>query len=197
MRHPVRTAALALALLLAPAARAEVKLGFLDFQRAGNEIEEGKAATATLKREVDEAGKRVDALRDSFQKQVADFDKMNATGLLNAENRQAKGLELQKKQAENQAIVDKIQHDLAERDAELTRGIQDRLRLVAKDIAESEGLTAILTANAAVYAQSSLDVTNEAIRRYNARFPIGAKKADAPAKKADAPAAAASAPAKK
>ena len=195
MRHAVRTAALALALLLAPAARAEVKLGFLDFQRAGNEIEEGKAATATLKREVDEAGKRVEALRDGFQKQVADFDKQSA--LLTPDARQAKGMELQKKQAEVQATLEKVQHDLAERDAELTRGIQDRLRLVAKDIAESEGLTAILTANAAVYAQSSLDVTNEAIRRYNARFPVVGKKADAPAKKADAPAAPAPAPAKK
>ena len=193
MRPIVRTAALALALLFAPAARAEVKLGFLDFQRAGNEIEEGKAATATLKREVDDAGKKIDALRESFQKLVADFDKQAA--LLTPEARQVKALELQKKQAENQQTLDKMQRELADRDAELTRGIQERLRLVAKDIAESEGLTAILTANAAVYAQSSLDVTNVAIRRYNARFPTGAKKADAPAKKADAPAAAAPAPA--
>ena len=48
VRLAARLAVLTLALAVAPAARAEFKLGFVDFQRALRETDEGKATANTL-----------------------------------------------------------------------------------------------------------------------------------------------------
>jgi len=74
MRHALRLTAV-LALLAATAARAETKIGFVDLQRALNEIEEGKSAKATLKSDFDAKQKQLDAKKTEFDKLRQDFEK--------------------------------------------------------------------------------------------------------------------------
>src|SRR5512138_1446803 len=67
---------LLLALALAPAAaRPEQKFGVVDLQRAMNEVDEGKAAKALLKRDFDEKQKQLDAKKAEFDKLQADLEK--------------------------------------------------------------------------------------------------------------------------
>ncbi len=178
--------ALALALALAPAAAsAEQKIGYVDLQRALNEVDEGKAAKALLKKDFDEKQKHLDAKKAEFDKLQADFEKQAV--VMSEQAKKDKGQDLERRARELQSLFVNLQKDLSEREREATRGIFDKMAQIVGQIAEADGFSIVLEKGAGlVYAPASLDVTNELIRKYNARYPSGGqKKADAP-KKTDA-----------
>lgn len=178
-----------LAALASPGlAAAQAKLAFVDFQRAVLEVDEGKAAKAQLKKEADEKQKQLDVKSDEIKKLQADFDKQVV--VMSAEAKAQKGADLDRRKMEVQEFFMKLQQDLSTRERDAMRGIFEKMQNVVREIADADGIAMVVDRSALVYAQPSLDVTNEVIRKYNARFPAGnggAKKADAGAKKADAP----------
>lgn len=184
MLHP-RLAVLALALALAPAAAlAQQKIGYVDLQRALNEVDEGKAAKALLKKNFDEKQKQLDVKKSEFDKLQADFEKQAV--VMSEQARKDKGADLERRARELQALFVNLQKDLSEREREATRGIFDRMAGIVREIAEADGFTMVLEKGSGiVYAPPSLDLTNELIRKYNARHPAGGapKKAEAAAAK--------------
>lgn len=195
MSNALRLAVVALALATAPAARAEQKLGYVDFQRAIKEVEEGKITGAALKKEADEKQRQLNTRMEELRKLQEDFQKQ--AQILTPEARAAKAAEVERKTMETQEIYMKLQQELSTKERDAMRPLADRLTAVAREIAEADGFTMIFDRESAglVYAPASLDLTNELIRKYNAKFPAGAAKA-AP-KPAAAPASKAEAPAKK
>jgi len=188
MSVTVRTVALAaVALALSPlvARAADVKLGYVDLQRALEEIDEGKAAKAQLKRDFDEKQKQLDQRTDEVKKLDADFQKQAL--VMAPDAKAAKASEIERKKVEVQQFFVGLQQELAGREREITRGIFDKMVGMVRELAEAEGFTMVLDRNTVLYAPASLDVTNELVRKYNARFG-GGKKDAGPAKKAEAPA---------
>ena len=103
MSVTVRTAALAaVALALAPlAARAaDIKLGYVDLQRALEEIDEGKAAKAQLKKDFDEKQKQLDQRTDEVKRLDADFQKQAM--VMAPDAKAAKAAEIERKKVEVQ-----------------------------------------------------------------------------------------------
>jgi outer membrane protein len=99
---------------------------------------------------------------------------------------------------ELQATYMQMQKELSERERETTRGIFEKMNAIVREIAEADGLTAVVQAEALVYAAPSLDITNELVRKYNARHKGGAPTAAAkPAQAKSAPGGDKKAPAKK
>lgn len=188
MRTVTRLAVLTLALALAPAARAEQKLGYVDFQRAIKEVEEGKAAGASLKRDFDEKQKQLNGKSEEVKRLQEEFQKQAA--LLTPEAKAAKGAEIERKMMETQEFYVKLQQDLSGKEREAMRPLADKMTAIVREIAEAEGFTMVFDRDSAglIWAPTSLDLTNELIRKYNAKYPAGgAKKAEGAAKKADAP----------
>ena len=181
MRNILRTCAVFLA-LTAGVARAEVKLGFVDLQRALNEVEEGWTAKAALKRDFDEKQKQLDVKKAEFEKLKSEFEKQQV--VLADQAKREKAADLDRKALELQQFFVQLQKDLSEREREMTRGIFEKMSAIVREIAEAEGFSMVLERTDAglVYAQSSLDLTNELIRKYNARYGGaaggGAKKSD-------------------
>jgi outer membrane protein len=179
-----------LALAALPAlARAEQKIGYVDLQRALNEVEEGKTAKAVLQKDFAEKQRQLDGKKTEFEKLQADFEKQAV--VMSEQARKDKAQDLDRCARELQALFVNLQKDLSEREREATRGIFDRMNQIVQEIAEADGFSFVLDKAAGIiYAPPSLDLTNELIRKYNARFPGGgAKKAEAaaPKKPADAP----------
>jgi outer membrane protein len=168
------------ALALVPAlAAAEQKIGFVDMHRALNEVDEGKAATALLKRDFDEKQKQLDARKAEFDKLQADLEKQ-AVVMSDAAKREKAG-ELDRRARELQGLFMQLQKDLSEREQTATKGIYERMATIVRDIAEAEGFTIVLEKGPGViYAPTSLDLTNELIRKYNAKHPAagGPKKGE-------------------
>lgn len=180
MTCSLRKAALvALALAVTPAlAAAEQKIGFVDLHRALNEVDEGKAATAVLKKDFDEKQRQLDAKKAEFDKLQADAEKQ-AVVMSDAAKRE-KAAELDRRARELQGLFMQLQKDLSEREQQATKGIYERMAGLVREIAEAEGFSIVLEKGpGVVYAPSSLDLTNELIRKYNARYPTGGKKGGA------------------
>jgi outer membrane protein len=85
-----------------------------------------------------------------------------------------------------------LQKDLSDRERDATKGIYERMAVIVREIAEAEGFTVVLERGAGVvYAPTSLDLTNELIRKYNARHAAAGGAPAAPKKAEGKPAAAA------
>ncbi len=179
-------AVLAAALALAPvAARADVKLGFVDMKRALNEVDEGKAAKAQLKKDFDLKQKTLDEKQDELKRMKADFDKQAV--VMSDQAKRDKQAEYERKMVETQQLFMQLQKDLSDREREVTSGIFEKMSGIIREIAEAEGFTMVFEKDQSglLYAPISLDVTNELIRKYNSRYAggAGAKKAEAAAPK--------------
>lgn len=184
MRNTILAASLVIAGLLAPglAAAADLKIGYVDLQRAVSEVEEGKAARAQLKREFDEKQKKLDAKEAELKRLQAEFEKQAV--VLSEAAKRDKAAELERKFGEAQALLRQLQQELGGRERELMGSLFDKMGQIVKEIAEAEGFTFVLEKNQSgiMYAPSSLDVTNEVVRKYNARFAKKGAPAAAPKK---------------
>jgi outer membrane protein len=177
---PSAAAPIAALLLAAPAGAADLKIGYLDFQRVLNEVEEGKSAKASLKRDFDEKQKTIDKDKTDFERLQADFQKQSV--VMSEEARREKAVELERRLGEAQGRALGFQKEISEREREITRGIYDKTAALVREVAEADGFTLVFERNDAglLYGPASLDLTNEVIRKYNVRHKPGA---DAGAKK--------------
>jgi outer membrane protein len=169
-----------LALLAAPAARAaDVKIGYVDLPRAVNEVEEGRAAKAQLKKDFDQKQKAIDEMQVELKKMKDDLEKQ-AVVMAEEAKREKQG-ELDRKFMEVQNRFMQMQQELSARERELMRGIIDKMSQVVREIAEAEGFTYVFEKN---HAPPANDLTNELVRKYNAKFKAGGGEAK---KKPDKP----------
>jgi outer membrane protein len=180
---PVALAVVAGAGALPTTARAQQKIAYVDLQRALNEVEEGKAAKAGLKREFDQKQKLLDERKTEFDKLRGEMEKQSA--VMSDEARREKQADLERRGAELQGFFVQLQKELSDREREATRGIFEKMHGLVKEIADAEGVAVVIASEALIYAQPSLDLTNELVRKYNGRFKPGAA---APPKSAAAPA---------
>ncbi len=165
--------AFALAYVAAPAAaQADTKLAYVDLQRALNEVDEGKAAKASLKREFDQKQKLLDEKKTEFDRLRAELEKQAM--VISEDARKQRQGDLERKGMELQGFFVQLQKELSEREREATRGIFDKMHGIVREIADQEGVAMVVQAEALVYGAPALDVTNELVRKYNARYKPGA-----------------------
>ena len=199
-------ALLAAASLFAPriAGAAELKLAYVDLQRAFAEVEEGKAAKAKLEQMRDAKQKEIDKEQEALRKEKEAFEKegenfAKQSGTMTETARGTKGAELGKKQAELQKKLYDLQQkfekgraDLAQNERETLGGILSKMQPIIGTIAQRDGFTMVFekTDSGLLYAPASLDLTNELIRLYNEKNKVtaaGTTPASTTPKKTDAP----------
>jgi outer membrane protein len=187
MRHATTLAVILISGLaagqIAPstARAAEIKIGYVDLQKAVTEVEEGKAARAQLKREFDEKQKKLDEKEAELKRLQADFEKQAM--VLSEAARKTKTEEMERKFGEAQGLLRQLQQELGGRERELMNALFEKMGQIVREMAEAEGFTYVLEKNQSgiMYAPPAFDLTNELVRKYNARF--GKKAAPAPAPK--------------
>ncbi len=164
----VAAAVAAVALALPGAALAQDKLGYVDLQRALNEVEEGKAAKARLKQKFDKSQAQLDKEQTALKQRKEELDKKR-TAMDEATLRQ-KAEELDRELVRVSGLYAKLQKELSEEERKATSDIFAKMRQVISQIAEQEGFTFVFEVNESglLYAPPSLDLTNELVRRYNA-----------------------------
>src|SRR5712664_4130297 len=88
-------AALAVLSIFSPLARAELKLGYVDLQRALAEVEEGRAAKARLQGMIEAKEKEINKEQEGLRKEKEVLDKQASA--MSEEARLQKNNDLQKK----------------------------------------------------------------------------------------------------
>ena len=149
------------------AAAEDLKIGYVDLQRALYETEDGRKAKAQLKKVFDQKQKELDEQQEDLRKSKEDLDKKRS--LMTADKVREKETELQTKLEKVQQTYMRHQKDLQEKEGEVTSKIFDRMKRIIDKIATTENFTMILDRNQAgiIFAKPYLDLTGDLIRRYN------------------------------
>ena len=180
----VRTA-FALAALLLTASHTGVaqaqKVGVVNMQRALLETEDGRKAKEQLKKLFDQRQKTLDKQQDDLKAMKDNVDKQRS--VLARDVWEKKAEELQKALAQLQMTYMEFQRELAAKEAEMTRPIQDRMARIVKRMGQADGYSMILDSSVVYFVPSSSDLTDVLIQRYNA----GEGKEDTPAQAAKPP----------
>ncbi|MCK6569820.1 OmpH family outer membrane protein [Myxococcota bacterium] len=149
-------------------AQAEVKLAFVDMQRALLEVDEGKKAKSTLEKMKSDKQRQLDGEQEALKKAKADFDTQKA--MMKEDIRRQREEELAEKLGRLQMLYATLQKELAGKEAELTKDIFKRMAKILEKMGREQKWTMIFekTESSVLWAEQSLDLTNELIRRYNA-----------------------------
>lgn len=149
-------------------ALADIKIAYVDMQRALLEVEDGKAAKATLEKLKGDKQKQLDSEQETLKKAKADFDTQKA--MMKDDVRRQREEELTEKLGRLQMIYATLQKELAGKEAALTKDIFKRMARILEKIGQEQKWTMIFekTESSVLWAEQSLDLTNELIRRYNA-----------------------------
>ncbi|MCP4500049.1 MAG: OmpH family outer membrane protein [Deltaproteobacteria bacterium] len=149
-------------------------IGYVDLQRALNEVDEGAAARSRLKKEFEAKQKSLDSQQNELKAMKEEID---ARGMMmKPEAKQAKMQELQRKLMEVQQLYYSLQKELSEKEAKVTQGIFQKMGTLLQTMGRDAGYTMIVEKSAVLYAKNHIDLTNELIRRYNEAYSPKKKK---------------------
>jgi outer membrane protein len=150
-------------------ARAEVKIGVVDMQRALNECNAGKKAKDEVRRKFEKAQNELKTQRENLDRMRENYDKKAL--VLKEDERRNLEKDLEARSLEFKRKYEDYQRDLKRTDAELTSGIVEQLYGIVGAYAKERGFTVMLetSSGALVYADPAIDVTDEVIKRHNAR----------------------------
>ncbi|MBI2898183.1 MAG: OmpH family outer membrane protein [Deltaproteobacteria bacterium] len=159
-------AAVVLVSFAAPELYGDVKIAFVDLQRALNETEDGRRAKGQLKRlftkrqeSLDDAQNKLKALKEQIEKQQK---------VLTREALQKRMEEYQKAFVDLQSTYVDYQRELAEKETQLTKQIFSKMEGILRRIGTSEGYTMIFDrGSGVVWGRTDLDLTDRLIQMYN------------------------------
>jgi len=146
---------------------AELKIGFVDIQRAVNECHAGKEAKKTITKEVEkfqrlivEKQRELQTMKESLEKQAP---------MLNPEARATKEKEYQAKLREFQRWGEDNQNEINQKRIEMERNISLGLQKVIKKLGEDEGYALVLekNENIVLFASKSIDLTDRVIKLFD------------------------------
>ena len=166
-------AVIALLLVLFAAATAhaqELKIGFVDLQRALNESETGKRAKEDFRGQLDKVQNDLKRKKDELDKMKEQIEKKGA--VLKEDERRNLEKDFQKKVRDFERTYKDTQAEMQAKDNELTQKILVDLQEVIQEFGRQEGYTMILEASTNVlYGAPSADLTERVIETYNSRGP--------------------------
>jgi len=181
--RPVAAALAVATFVLSLPAHAELKVGYVDLQRALQEVEEGRAAQSRLKGLLEGKQKELDKEQETLKKEGETLEKQASA--MSEETRVQKQRELERKALELQQKWMKGQQEMKGKEQEELRVIFAKMDPIIASIAQRENITMVFdkSNSGLVYAPSSLDLTNELVRLYNSQH--GGKGTGGSSKKAD------------
>ncbi|HMN67934.1 MAG TPA: OmpH family outer membrane protein [Bdellovibrionales bacterium] len=155
------------ALISLPAFAADIKIGYIDMQKAIQETAAGKKAKKELEDEFNKKKKDLEKKEADIKKMHEDFEKRSMA--MNEEARSKKQSEIRMEMGKYQESAGKAQMDIQKRERDLTKPIVDKLRKIIDDMAKKEEFTVILekAENSVMWAKKEIDLTERVIKAYD------------------------------
>jgi outer membrane protein len=146
---------------------AEIKLGFIDMQKAIQETAAGKKAKKELEDEFNKKKKDLDKKEADIKKMGEDFEKRSMA--MNEDARMKKQAEIQGEMRKYQEQAAKSQMEIQKRERDLTQPIVDRLRKIIDELAKKEDFTVILekSEQSVMWAKKEIDLTERVIKEFD------------------------------
>jgi outer membrane protein len=148
---------------------ADLKIAYVDIQKAVNESNAGKDAKKLITKDV-----------DKFQGQIADKQKVLQTmkeslekqaPMLNPDARATREKDYQNKLREFQRWGEDAQNEINQKRMEMERNISMGLQKVIQKVGADEGYTLILEKNESIllFVSRTLDITDRVLKAYDAQ----------------------------
>ena len=157
-------------------AAADLRVAVVDMQRALNECDAGKKAKDQVKAKFERSQEQLKKQREDLDRMKDDYDRKAL--VLKDEERRNLEKDLESRTLEFKRKYEDFQRDLKRTDAELTAGIVEELYGIVRDYGARNSYTMVLEASsgALLYADKSVDVTEEIVKLHNASPRSGASK---------------------
>jgi outer membrane protein len=167
MTHNTILGLIVASFLSAPAIAAEVKIGYIDMQKAIQETAAGKKAKKELEEEFNKKKKDLEKKEADIKKMHEDFEKRSMA--MNEDARVKKQQEIRAEMGKYQETAGKAQMEIQKRERDLTQPIVTKLRSIIDDIAKKEEFTVILekSENSVMWAKKDIDLTERVIKAYD------------------------------
>lgn len=144
-----------------------IKIGFIDIQRVIRDSKAGKVAKASFESEIKRKQQIIESKRAQLERLRNEFIQNGPE--MNDTTRLQKAEEIEKLDKELNRTRADFRDDLQKRDFELMQSIVKDLETVLQSIGEAGGYTVILSSDALVYGQPSIDVTQQVVQAYDAK----------------------------
>lgn len=145
---------------------ADIKIGFVDLEKAIQATSAGKKAKEILEKEFNEKKKDIQKKEADLKKMNEDLEKKNL--VLSEEMRAKKRDELQAEMMKYNELVRNSQMGIQKKERELTEPILKKLRDIIEKTARTENYTVILekSERSVLWAQKEVDLTDKIITEF-------------------------------
>ncbi len=151
--------------LVASFAQAEVKIGFVDMQKAIQSTSTGKKAKVELEGEFNKKKKELEKKEADLKKMGEDLERKKS--VLSEEVLGKKQAEFQDEMMKYRDVVGKSQSEIQKKERELTAPILDKMKKVIEKIAKEKGYSVILeNSQMVLFATADSDLTDEVVKAY-------------------------------
>lgn len=146
-----------------------LRVAFVDMQRALSESKAGSQAQEEYEKVVKDAQKELNSKKEDFERQQQKYAKQKDSLSQQARTeRQEKLLSLER---DLKRSFQDQQESLRRKNAQIVGGLVRELRKVVSSVGEKEGFTVILEkgSQAVLYADNSIDITDDVIKEFDKR----------------------------
>jgi outer membrane protein len=148
------------------ATAADMKLGYIDMQRALNGSDAGKEAKEQLAARVKKFQDEINVKQDDLKKLKEELEKQGM--LLSDSTRATKEKDYQNKLKEFQRFTKDAQDELQSKDEEFTRKILEGMEKVIQEYGRQKGYTFIFVKNESMlFVDEKADLTEDVLKLFN------------------------------
>jgi outer membrane protein len=167
MKRAILAAIVATGIMSTSVFAAELKLGYIDMQRALNGSEQGKEAKEQLATKVKKYQDEINVKQEDLKKLKDELEKQGM--LLSDSTRASKERDYQNKLKDFQRFTKDAQDELQGKDEELTRRILEGMEKVIKEYGRNNGYTFIFVKNDSLllFVDEKVDLTEEVLKLFN------------------------------
>ncbi len=166
MRHRSIIAVLLLGMAVAATAHADVRLAYVDIQRALNECRAGKQAKTQFRGRIERLQAQLEGEQSEVERLKRELEQKGP--LMQPDQRQNLEDEYEKKLRQFQDDYKNSRDELQEKDNQLTGAIVRDLATVVRNIGAKNGYTMVMEKGTLLWAIPANDITDQVIRAYDA-----------------------------
>jgi len=147
----------------------ELRVGFVDLQAALSATKAGALAKDSYEAEVKAAQANLDSKKKELSRQKAEFTKQRDS--LSDEAKLSKEEKLMSLEKDLRRSFKDTEEQLRRKNGRLVGGLLKKMRTVVDEVGKEEGFSLILEkgSQAVLYADTSIDVTDKVITKFNER----------------------------
>jgi outer membrane protein len=146
---------------------ADLKVAYVDINKAVNECYLGKEAQKNMVKEAEKVHRQMTDKQKELQTMKESYEKQAL--MLTPEARAIKEKEFQTKVREFERWQEDVRNELNQKRADMQRNIFTGLQKVIQKIGADEGYSLILESGLLLYGSKSLDITDRVIKTFDAQ----------------------------